>query len=310
MFKILSLLFCLNAAILQAQKTDTLFIAVKDVKLHTVITQAENTQQQPPLVIFIGGSGPTDLNGNQPVMQNNSLMYLSDALAAKNISTLRYDKRGVGKSVYANFNELDLRIDTYADDLSEIVKAARTKGFAKIFLAGHSEGSLIGLIAAQQTPVDGFISLCGAGNSADSLLKKQLQPKLPVTMYQETTSVLDSLKAGKTVQNYPPQLFSLFRPSVQPYLISWFKYDPASLINKLTCPVLVIQGDKDLQVDLEEAHALCKNLSKETLVIIPGMNHILKHIEGGIQDNMASYGNPLLPIKEELIEQMVEFIKQ
>lgn len=306
---VLTVAILLIAQFSYSQDVDTIFLDGNDIKIHTVLTKPEGIKS-PPLAIIISGSGPTDLNGNQPIMSNNSLQYLSDALVANNIATLRYDKRGVGQSVSKDFKESDLTIETYANDLDTIINHFKQKKlkFKNIYLIGHSEGSLIALMEAQNNSVKGFVSLCGAGNSADVLLKKQLEPKLPKSFYTQVESIIDSLDNGHQINKIPPQLYSLFRPSVQPYMISWFKYHPTELIQNLDCPVLIVQGEKDIQVDLEEAGLLAESTSNGQMVVIKDMNHVLKTIQGDILENMASYTNPDLPINKDLIQQISEFI--
>jgi uncharacterized protein len=143
-----------------AQTTDTLYLDVDGARLHAVLSLPANTMDA-PLAIIIAGSGPTDLNGNQPMMLNNSLKLLSEGLVAHNIATLRYDKRAIAKSVIPNLNEANLTIDQYAKDVLKLIDYARSKDFRKIYVIGHSEGSLIGLIALQKTRVNGFVSLAG-----------------------------------------------------------------------------------------------------------------------------------------------------
>ncbi len=290
-------------------KTDTIAIELSDLAIHSVLSNPQNIKT-PPVVLIIGGSGPTDLNGNQPLMHNNSLKFLSDALVDKGIATLRFDKRGVGKSSYPEFKESNLTIDQYAKDVKSMIKFLQGKNFRGIYIIGHSEGSLIGLIALQDIKVDGFISIAGAGYSADSLLKKQLKPKLPFNLYNSVEFIIDSLKNGNYVKNIPQQLNTLFRPSVQSYLISWFNYTPAALIKNLDCPSLIIQGDKDIQTDMEGAQKLANAKEKARLVKVKNMNHILKTIDGGLQENIQSYTNPELKINSELVNAIVNFINK
>src|SRR6056297_1801768 len=297
-----------GALALQAQKTDTLFIKIDSVVIHSVLTQPENYQSA-PLVIFIAGSGPTDLNGNSAMTQNNSLLYLSDSMVKKGIATLRFDKRGIAKSAYPGFKEKDLTINRYAKDLISIVQyAKKEKGYQDIYLLGHSEGSLISLIALQQIDAKGFISLAGAGSPADEIIKGQLKPKLPEALYSNVEKIIDSLKQGHRVKNISPQLYNLFRPSVQPYLISWFKYDPARLIQKIDCRALIVNGTKDIQVGTEEAEELAKASGKAKLVQIKNMNHVLKTIEGGQSENIQAYSNPDLPVNQKLVRTIFDFI--
>lgn len=292
-----------------AQSIDTIFVKSDNFEIHTVVTKPLSANAS-KLAILIAGSGPTDLNGNQPNMKNNSLLYLSNAIVDREIATVRFDKRGIAKSSGQGFNESELNIEQYANDVTSIINYYKQIGFNEIYVIGHSEGSLIGLIALQNKKVKGFVSLAGAGNSADVLLKEQLKPKLPPAFFNQVEVIIDSLKNGEVVSNTPPQLNSLFRQSVQPYLISWFKYSPSDLIKIIDCPSLIINGDKDIQIDVKEAEILHSAASNSRLAIISNMNHVLKPVTGDMQENIASYTNPDLQISDELVKNIVEFIKE
>jgi len=258
---------------------DTFYVKTQGARIHSVLSRPVNTNSN-ILAIIIPGSGPTDLNGNQPKIKNNSLLFLSNALVLNNIATVRYDKRGIAGSSSKDIDESKMNIESGAEDLIGLIDFYRKEGFDKIYLIGHSEGSLIGLLAAQQRDIAGLVSVCGAGNSADKLLKSQLQPKLPQPLFKETEAIIDSLKEGKTVKNISEHLKLLFRPSVQPYLISWFRYDPSNLAAKLKAPLLIVHGDKDIQIDMAES-AILHNASPDSkYVIIKNMNHILKPSTG------------------------------
>ena len=305
---LVSLIFslCVSSQVLES-KTDTIKIELSDISLHAVLSSPVNVDNL-PIALIIAGSGPTDLNGNQPNMLNNSLKYLSDALVDNNIATLRFDKRGIAKSSFADLDESKLTIDNYAEDVVSIISFIKEKGYSDVYVIGHSEGSLIGLIALQEIEVKGFVSIAGPGNAADIVLKKQLKPQLPPDFFTHVESIIDSLKNGDLVKNASPQLYVLFRPSVQPYLISWFKYNPAELMQNITCDALIIQGTKDIQVDKEEALILLGANKNVKMVEIENMNHILKTISGDVQENMQSYNNPDLEINTVLIESLVNFI--
>jgi len=305
-FSILFYPFYVSSQILDKQ-VDTLTIQLSDISLHAVLSKPFNVNNF-PIALIIAGSGPTDLNGNQPGVMNNSLKYLSDELVDNKIATLRFDKRGIGKSVYSDFSESKLTIDQYAEDVVSIIAYLKEKEYSDIYIIGHSEGSLIGLIALQELKIKGFISIAGVGNSADIILKKQLKPKLPPDFYNSVELIIDSLKNGDKVENVSPQLNMLFRPSVQPYLISWFKYKPTELIKNINYPTLIIQGNKDIQVDSEEAHLLLNANKNAKIVEIENMNHILKTINGSIQENIQSYTNPELEVNKNLIDALVNFI--
>lgn len=265
-----------------------------------------------PVVLIIAGSGPTDRDGNNPAMKNNSLKMLANELYMNGIASLRFDKRGIAESANAMGKEEELRFETYINDVNDWVKLLETnKRFSKIIIAGHSEGSLIGMIAAQKSnKVSSFISISGAGSPADEILKEQIN-KQPILVREMVMPKIDSLKNGLLLQNVNPILNSLFRPSVQPYLISWFRYDPALEIAKLKVPILIIQGETDIQVSVNEATKLFANANNKTLKLIPNMNHVLKNIDTiEMNAQMKTYSDPYLPINTELIKEIVKFIKK
>lgn len=262
-----------------------------------------------PLALIISGSGPTDRDGNNPMMKNNSLKMLATELEKHGIASLRYDKRGIGKSKKAGEREEDLRFDHYIyDAISWISLLSKDTRFSEIILIGHSEGSLIGMIASQQAKVSKFVSIAGSGQPADQMIRKQLYAQ-PVAVQNLANPILDKLVQGETVDNINPMLYSLFRPSVQPYLISWFKYDPGKEISKLTNPVLIIQGDSDIQVSSNDAEILQKSKPDAERRIIHGMNHVLKDAGPDRVKNIQTYNQPDLPINSELVSAITDFIK-
>lgn len=262
-----------------------------------------------PVVLIIAGSGPTDRNGNNTMMTNNSLKLLAEELQKNGVASVRYDKRGIGESKSAGMLEQDLRFEHYIKDVEDWVELLKdNQSFSKVIVLGHSEGSLIGMIASQQGNVNKFISVAGAGRPAGDLIKEQLKTQ-PQYVIDQSLSIIDKLENGETVEKVPPMLFSLFRPSVQAYLISWFKYNPLEEIAKLDIPVLVIQGSTDIQVSVSDAHNLENANENAQKHIIKGMNHILKESVADIQKNIETYSNPELPLKPELSEVILKFIK-
>jgi uncharacterized protein len=270
------------------------------------------TNSKIPIVLIISGSGPTDRDGNNPSMQNNSLKMLANELYLNGIASVRFDKRGIAASANAMGKEEDLRFETYINDVNDWINLLGVdKRFSKIIVAGHSEGSLIGMIASSKSShVSKFISISGAGSPADEILKEQIN-KQPILVREMVMPKIDSLKNGLLLQNVNPALNALFRPSVQPYLISWFKYDPVIEIAKLKIPILITQGETDIQVSVNEATKLFANAKNKTLRLIPNMNHVLKNIETlEMNAQMKTYSDPILPINSELIKEIVKFIKK
>lgn len=286
-------------------------IPVNGGKLHGTL-EVPSGEAPCPAVVIISGSGPTDRDGNIPSMggKNNSLKLLAESLAAKGIASVRFDKRGVGESVSAMTREEDLRFETYIDDAVIWGKELqRDKRFNHVAIIGHSEGSLIGLVACQKMEANSFISIAGAGVPASELLLSQLKPKLPKNLFDDAATIIDSLNHGKMVDSVPPVLTPLFRKSVQPYMISWFRYTPEKEIAKLKVPVLVVNGSTDIQVGREHALALVNSNRQAKLVSIGGMNHVFKKVSGNLQQQLPSYADPTLPIAEELVEEITSFIK-
>lgn len=262
------------------------------------------------VVIFIPGSGPTDRNGNSAMMRgpNDAFLQLADSLLVRGIASYRYDKPGVGASSTSRGEE-DMRFEDNARLVENIYAKLRKLGFRDIFILGHSEGSLIGMLAAQKLKVKGYISLAGAGQNTYDLLKEQLSKQLQGEMLESTLQKLDSVKQGYTVNQYNPMLHSLLRPSVQPYLHSWFHYSPQVEIAQLKCPVLILQGGRDIQVSVEDAKALKKAAPEATLSMYPDMNHVLKVVDDSQEQNMAAYSDPDFPLEPQLIRDIAAFVK-
>lgn len=213
-------------------------------------------QNEPICAVFLfSGSGPTDADGNQPGLELNNLHDLAHSLASLDIASLRIDKRGVGRSRASLQTEAALSIETYAEDAVQWMNWLRQRHSDKpIFLVGHSEGSLIALMLAQRVSVAGVISLCAPVRPAADVLREQLAGRLPAHLEVASEAILRSLVQGDSCPICPDELLALYRPSVQPYLRSWFRYAPQELVSKLSCPHLWIWGDRDKQVINEWQH--------------------------------------------------------
>ena len=236
---------------------------------------------------------------------------LAQALAERGIASVRYDKRGVAASARAATSEEDLRFEMYADDAAAWVRKFRTdKRFSTIIIAGHSEGAMLGILATQRAPADGYISIAGIARPADAVLHDQLAAGLPKPVADQADAILASLAVGKTVpvpREMP--LSAVFRASVQPYMISWFKWDPAAELAKVKVPVLILQGTTDIQVAVAEADSLQKAAPTATLVKVEGMNHVLKGVVGDQATQLRSYSDPALPLVGTVVDAIAKFVK-
>ena len=241
-------------------------------------------------------------------MENNSLLLLSNELASNGIASLRYDKRGIGNSFAAGMSEKNLKFEHYISDAESWVDFLyENYDFTDIVIIGHSEGSLIGIIASQNERVSQFISIAGIARSADKILLEQLKSQSK-EIFKKSVGIVNHIKNSISPILVDQNLHILFRPSVQPYLHSWFKFEPGEEISKINKPVLIIHGTTDIQVNLEEATLLENASRRSKKVIIDGMNHILKKSVGSKEDNIKTYYNSKLPLHTDLSKAIIDFI--
>jgi pimeloyl-ACP methyl ester carboxylesterase len=291
-------------------REEPLVLRSNPAPLHATLTVPKSNKPC-QLVILVPGSGPTDRNCNSATgLKTDAFRYLAHDLALAGVASLRYDKRGIGESKAALIREDDLRFEQNVTDLLAWMDLVRLdKRFSGLVLAGHSEGSLISILAAKQSTVDGLISLAGPGRPAPDLLKEQLKPRLSPEDWTITGKLLDSLSAGLRVKQSSPKLKELFRPSVLEYLISWFQYDPAREFSSLTCPALIIQGAKDVQVSVLDAELLKAAMPRAEWMLIPTMDHVLKRFSPKDRPSQVeNYVNPRLPLHPDLVPAILRFL--
>jgi hypothetical protein len=259
-----------------------------------------------PLLIWVHGSGPVDRNGNQPAqnVKANYIKQFRDAVNKENIAFFSYDKRT------ANNKNREFLKDTQAKDFAfdaeEVVNHfKKDKRFSDIILVGHSQGSLIAMMALDK--VDKYISIAGAGETVDKTIVKQLTAQ-SADFGKIAASHFKELKETGKVENVNPNLISIFAKPNQSFWASWMQLDPIKEIKNIKIPVLIINGDKDIQVKIENANALHAANKTSELVIIKNMNHVLKDIQKE-EDNIKSYYSDEYPISIELIQTILEFVK-
>lgn len=264
-----------------------------------------------PAVVIHAGSGPTNRNGNQPGAENNALKMIAYGLAERGIASLRLDKRGIGASADAMVEEKDLRFETYADDLAAWAGFIKARAdTSDVALLGHSEGGGISILAAQRFSTSHLILLAAPGRRGSDIIREQLAGRLPPDLGAKSEEILSALENGETVDDPPPQLAALFRPSVQPYLISWFRYDPADELSKIDAPVLILQGTTDLQITEADAERLAAANDNARLVVIEGMNHVLKDAPADPAANVAAYSQPDRPLADGVVDAIADFLTE
>ena len=266
-----------------------------------------------PVVLIIPGSGPTDRDGNSAAMpgKNNSLKMLAEGLAEEGIASLRYSKRGAGENADAVIPEADVRFEDFINDAEAWIDLLKSdERFTQVGVVGHSKGALIGLMAAKETDVDAYVSVAGAGVPTGDLLYEQLANQLPPALLEEAEEILNSLRAGDVVDQISEELYAVFRPEAQDFLMSWMAYDPAEELSEFNAPTLIVQGTTDIQVSEENAEILHEAKSDSELLIVEGMNHVLKEAPEDEVGNIQTYTDPQLPLADGLVDGIVEFFNR
>ncbi|QLG44219.1 alpha/beta hydrolase [Costertonia aggregata] len=267
-----------------------------------------DSEEKVPLVIFVHGSGNIDRNGNQagtPV-KADYIKILADSLNQEGIAFYRYDKRTATPS---NLNKLEsITLSDFVLDAKMAIDFFSNDGrFNSIVLIGHSQGSLVAMLSVTDA-VDGFISLGGPSQSIDKVFIAQLS-KQNKAFESVVRQHLEELATTDTIQKVNPFLTSIFAPKNQKFIADWMKYHPKKEIEKLTLPILIINGDVDLQVTVEDAENLHKANANSRLQIIPKMNHVLK-IVNSMEENIRAYSDKSVPLSTELISTITDFIKK
>ena len=269
-----------------------------------------------PVVLIVPGSGPTDRDGNNPLgVAAAPYRMLADALAAKGVSTVRTDKRGLFASKAAVADPNAVTIGAYATDVRNWVAAIRQRtGGRCVWLLGHSEGALVALAAAQQpTSICGVAVVSGPGRKLGDVIRQQLRDNpANAPVLDDAMKAIAALEAGRTVDvtAMHPALQRLFAPQVQGFLIDAFARDPAKLAASLGVPLLIVQGERDLQVSVADAQALAAAQPRARLVLIPTMNHVLKDVAADDREaNVATYSDPSLPVDTTLVDAIADFVK-
>lgn len=300
---IFPILYFLTLALFAQVKSEEITLRNDSIYLPGTLTYSEDIS---PLIIWVQGSGNVDRNGNQAGVniKANYIKQFRDSINQKGIAFFSYDKRT------ANPDNIPFMKNTlftdFVKDAETVIDYFRTdERFSKIVLLGHSQGSLVAMLAADK--VNQYISLAGPARSIDEVIIEQTEKNSPMAL-DTVKAYFKELKTTGTLKYLNPMLQTVFGRRNLPFLVSWMKYNPTDQIKKMTVPVLIINGTKDLQVPVIEAEALHKAKPDSSLVIIENMNHVLKIIEKD-EDNMKSYFLPDFPLSSKLIDEISVFCK-
>jgi pimeloyl-ACP methyl ester carboxylesterase len=265
--------------------------------------------ERPPVVLIIAGSGPTDRNGNQYGTGPGELRQLAEHLATKGIASLRYDKRGIGRSSGANLREEELSLDSFVEDAGVWLRLLQQRtDLGPAFVAGHSEGGLFAIALAKRLPFSGLVLLATPGRRLGDVLREQLSTRLPPPLRAEAMRILTALERGETVMSINEALQPLFRPGVQPLMRSMLAIDPAADLASLRLPVMIVSGGHDIQVSAEDARRLADAKPDATRLDIAEMNHVLKIAPADPAAQQDAYSNPALSLAPGLGDSVASFI--
>ena len=294
----------------QEVKTEELYLKNGDISLPGTLT-IPAAKKKTPLIIFIQGSGNPDRNGNQAgtMIQIGYIKTLRDSLNAKGFSFYSYDKRS---ATLSNIKQLSkITFASFTDDANVAVDNFKGDNrFSSIHLIGHSQGSLVGMLAINNRKdkvISSFISIAGAGKTIDKIIVEQLTNQNP-GLGKMAKEQFTELMTTDTIKEVNPLLISVFQPVYQKFIKQWAKIDPAAEIKKLHIPALILNGDSDLQVSTDDAQLLKDAYPKATLKIIPKMNHVLK-VVNSVTENQESYTSSNFNISKELLNVIEDFIR-
>ncbi|MFC6858659.1 alpha/beta hydrolase [Zunongwangia atlantica] len=290
-------IFSINFCFAQFQEKE---IEVNKYVLGTLCLPSEETETA---ALIIAGSGPTDRDGSNPMLPNHSLEMLAHGLAENNIASFRYDKR-IFRLQELKLTESDLSFDDFIEDaITGLHYLKDSLKYKKIVVIGHSQGSLVGMITAQEG-ASGFVSLAGPSEKMSIKIIEQVSNQSQA--FGDTTRVhFQELQEKDTIEKVNPFLMAIFRPSVQQFLKSWDKYEPKEELKKLDIPILIVNGTKDVQVNAKDAEDLKSVVSDAELLLLENMNHILKS-EGETRKNEDEE----LVLHPKLIPALTKFIQE
>lgn len=297
-----------------------------------------------PAVVMVTGSGAQ--NRNEEIMGHKPFLVIADYLTRQGIAVLRCDDRGTAASEgnHATATNEDLARDTEA--AISYLRTRKDINTKKIGIIGHSAGGIIAFMVAAKDPSVAFvISLAGAGVRGDSLMLKQAElisksqgmpdviwqgmkpavrnryailqqtnktsEELQKELYADVTKTMsaEQLKDLNTIQQVSAQISSMTSPGY----LHFMRYDPAEALKKLKCPVLALNGEKDIQVDATmNLNAIQERITKNgnknvTIKAYPNLNHLFQTCEKG---TLTEYGQLEETISPEVLKDIMEWIQK
>jgi hypothetical protein len=290
----------------------------------TLLLPAWSELQRVPGIVLVAGSGPTDRDGNNPLVPQHIdvLKLIAELLAAAGIATLRYDKRGIGGSTARPHGTLAeqerfFSWDNFVGDVAaahgELVKHDEIKAYATALL-GHSEGGLLvlaALPAITKNRPHGMVLASTPGRPMREIVREQVNRGAP-NLVDAVTATMAAIEAsGHVPADLPIELQALFPAYAGPYLQRMLAFDPAQALLGLDLACLLLQGAADRQVvPMGDVQPLIDALSKRSApgeaVVIPAVSHNLKLVSW---PGDTGFGGPIAPtVATKLVDWLVPML--
>lgn len=304
-------------------KTEEVSFTNGDIRLDGTLTLPEDHKRNTPALIMVTGSGIQ--NRDEEIFEHKPFAVIADALARSGIATLRYDDRGYN-GYAGDIN--DCTVDDFKNDALSAIEFLRER-FDKVGIIGHSEGGTIAMMLAAENQADFIISLAGMAVSGAETLISQNRTTLASAGLPE--SIIDSYckliseafnarTSGKEMpeadkydlpdalkQNYSAVLMQLQTP----YMTRFLSLDVRPILGNISCPVLALNGTKDIQVDHQNnLDAIRKGLSgndKAVIESVEGLNHLFQHCTTGA---VGEYNQIEETIAPEVLDRIVRWVKE
>lgn len=301
-----------------------------ETTIAATITTPDQERSSFPTIVLIGGTGGLDRDGNGTSFKSNLYKDLAEWLTIQGFITLRYDKRGIGKS---GGNRHSVGLTGLVDDVSAVVRYLKSHDHVSqdVLLLGHSEGCIVATLAAGRESVSGLILLSGAGIALKTSMQEQAHALLDEV--KRTKGIKGKLLRfslnEKSVVGKQQKLFErvtatdqdTMRIQLMKFPAKWLRehlaHTDVSLrerLVQLNIPTLALTGDRDVQTDVEHLDELAA-LHVEHIEVqkIKDMDHMLKHFDGemSILDVKKQYRSQLSePHHPELQHQLHEWLKR
>ncbi|WP_036912636.1 alpha/beta hydrolase [Prevotella sp. FD3004] len=290
-----------------------------DAILRGTLTLPEGCNRKTPVLLMVTGSGFQ--NRDEEILEHKPFAVIADALARQGIATLRYDDRGFGES---KGNTATCTTEDLKNDAAAGIDLLRER-FESVGVIGHSEGGTIGLMLASERKTDFVVSLAGMVISGKETLVWQNRTMLPYEGFSEAeveayceilNEAFDARVAGQNVpsidnRDLPAMLKQDYKSTMlqlmYPYLRYFMTLDARKFIGNITCPVLALNGTKDMQVEYKaNLEALRSGLPSAKTVAVEGLNHMFQHCQTGLTKEYQQIEETIAP---EVLETIINWIR-